>query len=56
MADNSNGRQINKDFQDIIHLANAMKSLANVIGSRVDDVVNRENAKKRRGDRDGKEE
>jgi len=52
MENNNNERQIDKDLQEITHLANALKSLANVIGIRVDDIIVRQSKRKRNGDGD----
>lgn len=51
----NNQRQINKDLQELIHLSHALKSLANVLNIRVDNIIVREGNRKRNGD-DNKEE
>jgi len=51
---NNNQRKINADLQEITHLAIAMRSLASVLGIRVDDVVLKQNNRRRKED-DSKE-
>ena len=52
MENNNNERQISKDLQEITHIATAMKSLANVLGIRIDDIIIREGNRKRNGDKE----
>ncbi len=49
-------RQINIDHQEMIHLIVAAKSILNVLGIRLDDIVVREGKRKRNGDDNVKKE
>ncbi len=49
-------RQIDIDMQELAHLGIMLKSLANVLGMRVDDIIIRQGKRKRNGDVNVKKE